>query len=150
MRKPSAPAVFNAYVIYMICIFLVNLVCYLMVWLKIRRVERNLGAAGQSSHQRKHHRIAKIMAFFVMVYLGQYWAFFVFSFWSLFSLPSVGIISCSVVFTNLGGAFNCLAYTLIRRRYQNVGTGTETTATVTAPSNHTTGKSGPTTATTQN
>ncbi len=149
MRQPSAPSVLNAYVIYMICVFLVNLVCYLMVWFKIRRVERNLGAAGQSSHQRKHHRIAKVMAFFVIVYLGQYWAFCVFTFWGLFSIPSVGIICCSVVFTNLGGAFNCLAYTLIRRRYQKVGTG-ETTATVTAPRNHTAGRSGPTTTTTQN
>ncbi len=149
MRKPSAPSVLNAYAIYMICVFLVNLVCYLMVWLKIRRVERNLGATGQSSRQRKYHRIAKVMAFFVMVYLGQYWAFFVFSFWGLFGIPSVGIISCSVAFGNLGGAFNCLAYTLIRRRYQNVGTG-ETTATVTATNVHTDGRSGPTTTTTQN
>jgi hypothetical protein len=38
--------------------------------------------------------------------------------WGMFGVPPAGILITVVIFANLGGVYNCIAYTVIRRRLQ--------------------------------
>ena len=60
-----------------------------------------------------------------IAYFGQYWASMIYAAWSLFGQPHIAVIMLVVVFHNMGGVFNFLAYTFIRRRYQ-AGRGNDT------------------------
>jgi hypothetical protein len=40
------------------------------------------------------------------------------NFWTMFSVPPAGILITTVIIVNLGGVYNCIAYTVIRRRLQ--------------------------------
>ena len=53
---------------------------------------------------------------FVAVYILQYFPGVVTSLWSMAELPPIQCVGFTVIFTNLGGVFNFLAYTLLRRR----------------------------------
>jgi hypothetical protein len=49
------------------------------------------------------------------------------NFWAMFSVPPAGILITTVVIVNFGGVYNCIAYTVIRRRLQqqNATCGTQ-------------------------
>jgi hypothetical protein len=38
--------------------------------------------------------------------------------WGMLAVPPAGMLITTVVFVNLGGVYNCIAYTVIRRRLQ--------------------------------
>jgi hypothetical protein len=48
----------------------------------------------------------------------QWWPMVVSNFWAMFSVPPAQILATTVAIVNLGGVFNCIAYTVIRRRLQ--------------------------------
>ena len=60
------------------------------------------------------------MMLFVVVFMVQYWAFCVYCMWTIFSEPPVTITWAGIFFSNLGGALNLVAYTMVRRKLQGV------------------------------
>ncbi len=109
----------------MIASFITILGCYAAVWFTIRRQTKLQTSAGSEAARKvsKYHRIARIMMIFVVAYVAQYWPFIVSAVWSLFTgtVAPVLVYWAVVFFCNMGGVFNCVAYTLVRRRrYQRV------------------------------
>jgi hypothetical protein len=48
----------------------------------------------------------------------QWWPLVVANVWAMFSVPPAGMLITTVLLVNLGGVYNCIAYTVIRRRLQ--------------------------------
>ena len=69
-----------------------------------------------------------MMMLFVGVYLLQWWPYVVQAIWTIAGVPHLALIIMTVIFANLGGVFNFLAYTFIRKKYSSVGSaGNEST-----------------------
>ena len=126
MRRPAGPVLLNVSSYTIILTFTFNLLCYGAVWIKLRQVSHQVAGS-------KYHRTARIMLVFVAVYMAQWWAYVVYSIWELIGVPHVVIRVCSVSFSNIGGLFNFVAYTLVRRRYAHVQQATQP-KTLVAPS----------------
>jgi|SRR6218665_2480308 len=59
------------------------------------------------------------MMIFVAVFILQWWTFIVYTAWTMVSDPPPTIFILAVIFINLGGIYNSIAYTIIRRKLQN-------------------------------
>jgi len=117
MRKPTGKILNTVTSFLFLFTFLLNLTCYFGVFMKMRAVQLKIsGGHATSGESTKNHKVARIMMIFVFVYILQYWAFCVYSVWLVVSEPSIVILLAAVFFTNLGGVFNMLAYTLLRRK----------------------------------
>ena len=127
MRKSSGPTLTTVLSGALIFTFLANLVCYLLVWGKIQQVARNTAALGQSNQQTRYHGTARVLMLFVAAYMIQWWAYVTYSIWSLFANPHIVMFVLTVIFTNMGGVFNFVAYTFVRilMRNQNTKSGKE-------------------------
>ena len=64
--------------------------------------------------------IFQVLMLFVAVYIIQYWAIVVYALCDVFGTPNYGLAICCVLFGNMGGLFNFVAYTLVRKRQQSV------------------------------
>ncbi len=108
----------------MVASFFTILGCYAAVWFTIRRQTKLQTSAGSEAARKvaKYHRIARIMMIFVVAYVAQWWPLIVSAVWGLFTgtVAHVVVLWAAVFFCNMGGVFNCVAYTVIRRRYQRV------------------------------
>ena len=111
----------------MIAIFVYNTLSYLGIWYKINKVSRK--STTTSANQKKYHRSAKTMMFFVAAFIAQWWAFIIFNLWNFFSVPHISIVVAGVIFSNMGGVFNFLSYTYVRKRQSGVEANNETTRT---------------------
>ena len=135
MRQTYGVAIGTMYGMVMVIVFLINAICYGAIYFKIRQVAlRNTLAAATSGEKsgHKYHKAAKMMLLFVAVYLWQWWSFVVQALWGLAEAPHVAIYITGVLIINLGGVYNAVAYTVIRRKYASVGTANEgDTSTVT-------------------
>ena len=116
LRKPSGPYVTNTQSAIFLVIFFAVLVCYLLVWGKIRQVTRAARALGGRTGQSSNTKTARVMMLFVVAYMAQWSFFVVYSIWSLIDLPNLASIIAVVILCNMGGLFNFLAYTFIRRQ----------------------------------
>ena len=119
MRKLSGSYVTIVFGVAVILTLLTCVVCYLLVWFKVRRTSQTAGS--WCTQQRKFTKMARVMALFVLAYLGQWWSCPFISIWWVLDTPPVATIGLAVIFVNLGGVFNCLAYTVIRRKYSGHG-----------------------------
>ena len=120
MREPAGPILNNVVAGVMILTFSFNLVCYGAVYLKIRQVAKKMAGSGGKGAG-KYHKTAKVMMLFVAVYIGQWWAYIMFSVANLINdPPHVAIMWGSVFFSNLGGMFNFIAFTFVRKKQQSV------------------------------
>ena len=86
---------------------------YGAIWLKIKRTIHLIG-----SNSTRYHNSAKLMMIFVVVFLFQWWPVTVFYIWSFIDAPPAELTVVSGFITNMGGVYNCIAYTVIRRRLQ--------------------------------
>ena len=121
MRQRIGPIMNNVYACCQITIVLVNFTCYILVWGKLRKVPVIAGLSGNAKIKRnKYQRTWKVMMLFVIAYFGQFWPFILYAGWSMFGTPSPVVVIFVVIFCNMGGVFNFLSYTLIRKRCQNV------------------------------
>ena len=59
------------------------------------------------------------MMIFVAVFILQWWCFVVYTVWNMVSIPPPTIFVIAVIFINLGGIYNAIAYTIIRQKLQN-------------------------------
>ena len=114
MRRRIGKLLSNMIACFMIIVFLFNVICYLGIWSRIRQVMKT------QKNGKKYGKTAKVMMLFVAAYIGQWWAYVVHSIWSFFGESHVTIFWGAVFFSNMGGVFNFLAYTFIRKRYQKV------------------------------
>ena len=60
-----------------------------------------------------------------MEFCLQYWPFVVLALWSLVSTPPFPVLMMIVVVCNMGGVYNAVVYTVIRRKYTAVVEPTE-------------------------
>jgi hypothetical protein len=104
----------------MVVVFVVNAVCYGAIYYRIRKAAMSqVGASGNA--QPKYHKTAKLMLLFVAVYLFQWWAFVAQAIWSFAGSPADAMYIVTVFFVNLGGVYNALVCTIIRRKYSSTG-----------------------------
>ncbi|ELT88208.1 hypothetical protein CAPTEDRAFT_186432 [Capitella teleta] len=121
MRKSYGPIVNSVYGCAIVGVFLVNAVCYGAIYIKITQAASKTSSSGDN----KYHKAAKLMLLFVGVYLWQWWTFVVQALWSFAEDPAVEFYILSVLIINLGGVYNAIAYTIIRKRYASVGANEE-------------------------
>jgi hypothetical protein len=117
MRPWYGPIVNTVYGMTMVAVFVVNAVCYGAIYYRIKRAAKSTSTTSDS----KYHKAAKLMMIFVAVYLFQWWTYVVQALWSFAGPPAVELYILSVVVINLGGVYNAIAYTIIRRKYASVG-----------------------------
>ena len=121
MRSQMGHGVTNAMSAVMLLTMATNGLAYLLVWFKIRQVSALMLTAGAAPAGRivNYHRTARVMTIFVAAYVLQWWPYVVASIWTLIKKHPPVVIYILAVFTcNMGGVFNALAYTILRRRLQ--------------------------------
>ena len=72
--------------------------------------------AAFDSGDRRRRNAARLMFIFVVIYVLQWWSPVVYDVWAMVAEPPDQFLVVCVFFVNLGGVYNCFAYTLIRRR----------------------------------
>ena len=117
--KPAGPILENVVAAVMIMTFVFNLICYGAVYFKIRQVAKKMAGSSKSGGG-KYHKTAKVMMLFVAVYMGQWWAYIMLSITGLITEPHIAIMWASVFFSNMGGVFNFIAYSFVRKKQSSV------------------------------
>ena len=69
----------------------------------------------------RYRNSAKMMTIFVVVFIFQWWSLILVNIWSMVSRPPDALFILPVVVINLGGVYNCIAYTVIRYRFKQSG-----------------------------
>ena len=119
-RKDAAIYVDMVYAFSFVTIFLINIACYGMVWYKIRRVS-NLVSTYQKEEsssvlpKNSNLKAARTMCIFIVAYIAQWFGYMTYSIWSLLQPAPIWLLGLTVVVTNMGGVFNCVAYTWLRK-----------------------------------
>ena len=119
-RKDAAIYVDMVYAFSFVTIFLINIVCYGMVWYKIRKVS-NLVSTYQKEEsssvlpKNSNLKAARTMCIFIVAYIAQWFGYMTYSIWSLLQPAPIWLLGLTVVVTNMGGVFNCVAYTWLRK-----------------------------------
>ncbi len=131
MRTPIGPMLSSIQSVLILILFSVILTSYIMVWYKLNAASKSRANGAGSKH--KYNSAAQTMMLFVAAFLVQWWPLIMFGTWAVFALPHVSIIILAVFFCNLGGVFNLIAYTVIRKRSRKVApnSGQSTTQTAT-------------------
>ncbi len=105
----------NASVIFYVLTLTVCVNSYTAVWFKVRKVSKSAGS--WTTRQKKCVQKARVMAVFVVAYFAQWLPGFIVNIWALFARLHVSIGLITVIFVNIGGFFNFVAYTVIRKKY---------------------------------
>lgn len=91
---------------------------YGAIWFKIKRTARLMKLPSGN----RYHNSAAVMLIFVGVFAFQWLSFTLFNFWIITrGNPPTPFLVLSVILVNLGGVYNCFAYTVVRRRIQRSG-----------------------------
>lgn len=122
LRKDLGVVFANLIAGTMIFIFIYNSIVYMAIFYKLQKVSKT----SASADQKKYQRSIQTMMFFVAAFIGQWWAFIVFSLWSFFSNPYVPIVFGAVTFSNMGGVFNFLIFMYIQKRKTTVQANSNT------------------------
>ena len=115
MRQSYGLLVHNFYGMSMVVVLLANIVCYGAVLCKIQSVKRTNQGVKSTNQNSKYHKTVVMMVAFVAAYLFQWCPVAVNSIWNLVGTAHVAIYIIQVVTVNLGGVYNAVAYTVIRR-----------------------------------
>ena len=92
-------------------IFSILMIAYGSIWIKMKRT-----ADGFDTNEGRYRSSASIMLIFVITFIFQWWPLIFYHAWTI-GRPTIEwwpVITGSVC--NLGGVWNCIAYTIIRRR----------------------------------
>ena len=125
-RKPWTHYVDLFYAGSFLAVFIIISVSYGLVLYKIKKITSLLqtymkesgGSGGNGrpgSAQSSTIRSARTMCIFIAAYIFQWFGYTTYSLWSLASPPPVALLAITVLVTNMGGVFNCIAYTVVRR-----------------------------------
>ncbi len=118
MRTLNGQIVNNTISVYQIVTFTICVGSYSAAWLRIRQVSKSSGS--WTTRQEKCIRQARIMAIFVAVYAVQWWPGVVVPWWGLFAPVPEVLMFITVIFINIEGMFNCVPYTVIRKKYSSI------------------------------
>ena len=116
----------ESFAISQVVVFIVIAIAYGLILVKIRQSSKNLSDEKAS----RYRNSAKIMIIFVFVFFLQWWSPALCSMWSFFQIPPIPIVLLVVVGVNLGGVYNSIAYTLIRKRFTRVASSEQNGASV--------------------
>ena len=116
MRTSSGVVLSNILSMAMLVTVLASVVCYVLVGLKIRKVASQTARMLQNNNMRKCYRTGSIMMLFIAAYISQWTAYVVRSVWLFFGEPQDWVVISAVFMCNMGGVFNAIAYTILRRR----------------------------------
>ena len=99
-----------------------NSIIYLLVGRKLRKAAVTLNdiAVNAQIQIEKYNRSAKVMLLFVLAFLAQWVCVMAFYIWALLAMPPLAMVVLVVIFANLGGVFNFIAYTWLKRKFVNV------------------------------
>ena len=106
------------YILTMIIVFGSNVICYMIVWGKIRHVEgmmEKFQDAEVKDATKRSRRSAQSMALIVLAFLFQWSLYVAYTLWMFFGSPPNELLVADVFICNLGGVFNATAYTLMRK-----------------------------------
>ena len=108
----------SIFVLEIFCFGVISL-SYGAIWMKIKRSAKTTSSKVTDSKIERHKRSARVMLLFLLVFIFQWWPMILLNVWEMFTIsPSFfPIITGSIV--NLGGVFNCIVYTIIRKRFQH-------------------------------
>ncbi len=105
-----------------------NIIFYVGIWIKIKNISKGLNISKDtfqtiggktvrvSEKKNQYQNTAKLLILFVVAYTAQWWPFFIYSVWYYIAIPHIYLAVCITIFANMGGLFNFLAYTLIRKK----------------------------------
>lgn len=133
-RKPAEKVLSIIVAATFITVFFSNIINYGLVWLKIKRVSASMAV---TTSQAKYHRTAKVMMLFVAVYIGinmfptilkllfnsilaQWWAYIGYAIHGFVEPQPVFWVAVVSTFSNLGGLFNFVTFTFVKKNQQNV------------------------------
>ncbi len=122
MRTSLGPILANTQAVLVLVLFMVILMMYLMVWYKLVKFSKTKSTSSGVGMKSKYDSAARIMMLFVAAFLVQWWPAILFGTWSVFELAHVSVAVLVVLFCNCGGVYNFVAYTVMRKKYQRVGT----------------------------
>ena len=101
-------------------IFVTCIVVYTVLWIKIKRTSKDIQSqSGSQSKKSKYTRTGQVMMLFVVAFLMQWWPWAtqaVMSYIVSGDLP-LWIIFAVVSLCNMGGTFNAIVYTVMRKRF---------------------------------
>ena len=111
----TAAGLFYAEVVSAIQITFVGLmaVSYGAIWIRMKSTTSLIDV-----NSARYRKSAKMMMIFVVVFIFQWWPMVLASTWLLLAQPPDAVFMIFVVIVNLRGVYNCVAYTLIRRRFK--------------------------------
>ena len=91
---------------------LIMVLAYGAIWIKIKRTHKDIDL-----NSKRYRSTASIMLVFVLIFILQWWALIFFNAWTISDSPPIDwwpiVTGC---LCNLGGVWDCIAYTVIRRR----------------------------------
>ena len=114
LRYPSGQIYSQVVSIIQIVSFATVSIAYAAIWIKIWRTARRVDCSWTDRYQ----NAAKIMMIFVAVFIFQWWSLVMSNIWFLVETPPPWVIIITVTLVNMGGIYNLVAYTIIRRRLQ--------------------------------
>ena len=115
-RKSYAPLVDNIVSASFFAIFVANGLCYIAVVSKIRASQKKLKYAGNhGGASRQEFKTATVVMVLVAAYLFQFSSVLVHTVWIRIAPPHYMIYIIQAIFINLGGVYNMLAYTVVRK-----------------------------------
>ena len=107
----------NVSAVILLFIFVTCIVVYTDLWIKIKRTSKDIQSQSDSqSKKSKYTRTGQVMMVFVVAFLMQWWPWATQAVMSyvLSQLP-LGIIFAVVSLCNMGGTFNAIVYTVMRK-----------------------------------
>ena len=116
---PSGRIMSNVSAVILLFIFITCIVVYTVLWIKIKRTSKDIQSQSDSqSKKSKYTRTGQVMMLFVVAFLMQWWPWATQAVLSyvLSQLP-LGIIFAVVSLCNMGGTFNAIVYTVMRKRF---------------------------------
>ena len=122
MRNKVAPIINILFSVLMVIVFVVSIISYAAIWIKVKQTYNLLKKATKDSmperHDKRGQTTAKTMTLFVFAFLVQWAPWLFYSIWSFRVLPPIWLLVWVVISFNLGGMYNALAYTIMRKVYQ--------------------------------
>ena len=115
MRKEMGKVMSMILTVGMTVTIAVNVFSYVFVFFKIRSVTAATQAMGSTTGGVKYSKTVSVMMKFVAAYIFQWWAYMIYSLWNLVTPPPFFVLHSIVFLANMGGLFNLIVYTLLRK-----------------------------------
>lgn len=123
LRRPYTKVLQACVAVFFVFVLLTISLLYGISWIKIKKISENLNKTITSS-QEKYHKAAKVMLFFVVSYISQWWSYVIYAAYGMYGTQPFLIVLVSVIFTNLGGLFNFITNVFVKKHNLRVNNAT--------------------------